>query len=141
MSSNTKSIKTNTTAKLKTIMISSAVGMVITSITLVIIAFFMTRIDFPQKSIYPLSVISSAIGLFSAGFLSTKILKCDGLLNGLLCGIIIYTFSFMCELAIFNREISILALYKFIIYIVTAMIGGVVAVNFTKNSVKIKKYR
>ncbi len=138
---NIKTNNTNNTKKIKAVLLSSAVGMAITSVLLFVLAFIMTKIDFPQKTVFPLALICSIVGLFLAGFICCKFLKSGGLLYGLLCGVIIYAFSFICELAIFNREITVVALYKLIIYIVSSMIGGVVAVNFNQNPLKTKKYR
>lgn len=113
----------------KIVLMSCFIGTLISSLLLILSAFVISKIDFPQKGIALLAVVVSVIGSFFSGYICCKMTKSGGLLYGIICGSFIFLLSLLCEVSILNGEIGILGLYKFIIHLTAAMIGGVMGVN------------
>ena len=76
-----------------------------------------------------MSILAVAAGTILSGYCCARILRERGLLWGLCCGTLIFLLTLFCELMLLGQPIGILALYKYIIYAASGMIGGVLGVN------------
>ena len=85
--------------------------------------------DLPHSAVVPMSILAVAAGTILSGYCCARILREKGLLWGLCCGTVIFLLAFFCELTLLGPVIGPLALYKFIIYAASGMIGGVLGVN------------
>lgn len=119
----------NVTKFSRALAVSVAAGVVATFLILSIFAALMTVRDLPHSAVVPMSILGVAAGTILAGYCCARILRERGLLWGLGCGTVIFLLAFFCELMLLGRPVGILALYKFIIYAASGMIGGVLGVN------------
>lgn len=119
----------NMTENYKVVAFSCLMGIIITAAMLFIAALIISSVDFPQSGIAPLAIGASVAGCFAAGFLCGRITKGGGLLYGLVCGLVIFFLCLLCEVSFMGGEMGILALYKLVVCVTSAMIGGVLGVN------------
>lgn len=113
----------------KVIAFSCLMGIITTAIILFLSAIIISSVDFPQSGIAPLAIAASVTGCFVSGFICGKIIKGGGLLYGLLCGILIFFLCLLCEVSFMGGDMGVLALYKLVVAVTSAMIGGVLGVN------------
>lgn len=113
----------------RVVAIACVAGLVIMSLTLLLAAFVISSVDVPQSAISPIAIAAAVLGSFGAGFICTRMTKGGGLLYGLICGLVIFVLATICEVSFLNGSLGILALYKLIISVTAAMIGGVMGVN------------
>ncbi|MCI8652306.1 MAG: TIGR04086 family membrane protein [Angelakisella sp.] len=109
--------------------VSVAAGVTVTFLILSAFAALMTVRDLPHSAVVPMSILGVAAGTILAGYCCARILRERGLLWGLGCGAVIFLLALFCELMLLGQPIGVLALYKFIIYAASGMIGGVLGVN------------
>ncbi len=115
--------------ELKTVALSCLTGVCVTFVILAVVALVMTFTDLPHGAITPITIAAVVAGCFAAGFFCGKALREKGLLYGFICGSILFLLAFFSELLLVGDKISVLLLYKYIIYIASAMIGDVLGVN------------
>ena len=113
----------------RSLAVSVAVGVVLTFLILCAFAALMSVRDLPHSAVVPMSILAVAAGTILSGYCCARILREKGLLWGLCCGTVIFLLAFFCELTLLGPVIGPLALYKFIIYAASGMIGGVLGVN------------
>ena len=82
-----------------------------------------------NRELKTVALAAVVAGCFAAGFFCGKALREKGLLYGFICGSILFLLAFFSELLLVGDKISVLLLYKYIIYIASAMIGDVLGVN------------
>ena len=109
--------------------VSVAAGVVATFLILCAFAALMSVRDFPHSAVVPMSIFGVAVGTILSGYCCARLLRERGLLWGLGCGAVIFLLALFCELMLLGQPIGVLALYKFIIYAASGMIGGVLGVN------------
>ena len=119
----------NMTRFSRALAVSVAAGEVTTFLLLSVFAALRTVRDLPHSAVVPLSIFGVAVGTILAGYCCARILRERGLLWGLGCGAVIFLLAFFCELMLLGQPVGVLALYKFIIYAASGMIGGVLGVN------------
>lgn len=113
----------------RAVALSVGVGAAATFLILCAFAALMSVRDLPHSAVVPISILAVAAGTILSGYCCARILRERGLLWGLCCGAVIFCLAFFCELMLLGQPIGILALYKFIIYAASGMIGGVLGVN------------
>lgn len=121
----------------RAVALSVGVGALVTFLMLCAFALLMSIKDLPHSAVSPMSILSVAAGTILAGYCCARILREKGLLWGLCCGTAFFLLAFFCELMLLGQPVGILALYKFIIYAASGMIGGVLGVNH-KRKVKVR---
>lgn len=112
--------------------VSCLAGLLIIAAVLLLAAVVISSVDFPQSAIAPVAIGASVAGCFGAGFLCGGMTKSGGLLYGLVCGTVLFLLCLLCELSFFEGSLGMLALYKFVICVASAMIGSVLGVNKRK---------
>ena len=113
----------------RSLAVSVVVGVVLTFLILCAFAALMSVRDLPHSAVVPMSILAVAAGTILSGYCCARILRERGLLWGLCCGTLIFLLTLFCELMLLGQPIGILALYKYIIYAASGMIGGVLGVN------------
>ena len=108
---------------------SCLVGIGAAFLLLCAFALILSVKDLPHGAITPMAIAAVVVGCFVAGYCAGRTIRAGGLVYGLLCGTVIFLFAFFCELMLIGGGFSILLLYKYIIYISSGMIGGVLGVN------------
>lgn len=117
---------------IKTIGVSSIIGLVISILVLFVLAIFMTKIDMPPAVINIISIIALCIGAFFAGIIAGRINKKDGILIGLLCGGTVFAISAFVGIAMLNSDVSMTLAIKLCLVIVSAVFGSVTGVNLKR---------
>lgn len=113
----------------KTIALSCLLGVGVAFAILAAMSLVMTLVDLPHGAMMPVTILAVVSGCFAAGFSCGKMLRRKGLLYGLICGSLLFLLALVCEVALIGEEFSVLLLYKYVMYIASAMIGGVLGVN------------
>lgn len=113
----------------RSVALSVGAGVLLSFLILCAFAALMSVRDLPHSAVVPMSILAVAAGTILSGYCCARILREKGLLWGLCCGTVIYLLAFFCELMLLGQPIGALALYKFIIYAASGMIGGVLGVN------------
>ena len=113
-----------------------ALGLVIGTVTIFASLFVGSLIikhaGVPQSVIPAIAIISVAAGSFFAGFCASKISHRQGLLTGIICGLLISFIILLAGIAVIGDSIGGLAVSKFAAAVSASAIGGVVGVNTTK---------
>lgn len=113
----------------RAVALSVGAGALVTFLILCVFSALMSVRDLPHSAVVPISILAVAAGAVFSGWCCAKINREKGLLWGLCCGTVLYLLAFFCELMLLGQPIGILALYKYIIYAASGMIGGVLGVN------------
>lgn len=121
----------------RAVALSVGVGAGVSFLLLCAFAVLMSVRDLPHSVVVPMSILAVTAGTILSGYCCARILREKGLLWGLCCGTVLFLLAFFCELMLLGQPIGILALYKFIIYAASGMIGGVLGVN-QKRKVKVR---
>ncbi len=85
----------------------------------------------PFKAVEPLVTFAGAAGGFSAGFISSALYRKKGMLNGFICGIVIYAVMLISNLS-YGNSVTIMAVFKFLLVTISSVLGGIAAVNKKK---------
>lgn len=128
-----KDIKYNNSEKAVIYGISLLIGIVASVVMLLLFALIVFAADLPETVASPFSALCIGIGSAVSGFISSQKIKSGGLINGFICGMAFYALIFLLSLFISENGFSLLSLYRAVIVIISAMIGGVVGVNTVKN--------
>ena len=101
------------------------------SISALLFSLIAANLDLSDGVINVMSSISLCAGCLSGGYSVAKRRRKNGLLTGVICGIIIF-FCVLLTGIVFVRVFTIMGfITKFIIIIACAAIGGVIGVNST----------
>ena len=121
--------KLNIMSVLKGILVSY----LITVPTFMLFTLLLTSVDFPEKLITPVVVITTVISVLFAGSTSTRGVRSKGWLNGGLVGLIYMFLLYVISSLIFNNfVIDRYVITMSIIGILTGAIGGIVGINLKK---------
>lgn len=131
-----KEIKYNYSEKTVIYIISAVVGVIFIALSVLLSAGMMMAADMPESYASPISGICVGVGALVSGFLASKKIKSGGIINGLICGGIIYLLILFFSLFISENGFSFNTLYHSLITIISAAIGGILGVN-AKNRRKI----
>ncbi len=101
----------------------------------IVMSFTMLYIDLPQIVIEAISYIIIALFCYESAYKSTQTLRNKGLVQGLICGVMVYIILFLCSILFLNFEITISAIAKLVVCILLGAIGGIRGVNTKKTFV------
>lgn len=104
-------------------------GIIGIALLFILIAVVISKISVPLPSVPLMVSICGGIGGFLAGFISACLLKRQGILIGLLCGVLLCIIVLIGTLIMSANPFSGEALTKYAILLVTAMLGGAIGVN------------
>lgn len=133
--------KNRVTSPIKTIGIAVACGMVLMLAVLAAGAAMLSGSDTSRSIMLPLALAAMAAGALGSGFLCGRLLRRSGMLYGLCCGSGLFFIAFLAEYFILGGSITALALYKFALYAVAGMIGGIAGVNRKSRVKKVKMHK
>lgn len=110
-------------------LLSIVVGFISTFILMLLFAFVSVTADLSDMFATPFASLSAAFGSVLSAYLSSRKLGSGGLLNGIICGGIMFLIIFLISLLIDDGGITINTLFNFIILLLSGIIGGVWGVN------------
>ena len=117
------------TSRIYTSVSSSLIGIVIVLLCLLLFSFIMTKFDAPEPMVSVMSSLALCIGAYSGGYIASKKRRQNGLLIGVITGIIIYCVVFFAGVFFAKSSITFSFLSKMIMTLICAAVGGVIGVN------------
>lgn len=129
-------IKYNFAEKMVIYAISAIGGLILITVTLFAAAALCLATDMSDNYSTLVAAICLGGGAMLSGFLSSKKIRYSGMLNGLICGCIIYLIVFIFSLFLSENGFTVIGLSHFLISAVSGAIGGILGVN-TANKRKI----
>ena len=123
----------NIAGKVKIFAIGLAVFIVTNLFFTSIFALILTYFDLSDTATVVMSVVSLALGSLISGFITAKINGSNGLLYGLLSGIVAFLLVLIVSLILNFGAFSIFTVLKAIAMIISAVIGGILGVNLKRN--------
>lgn len=109
--------------------IATIVGIVVVALALFISSWICLAIDMSDSYSSLISGVCLGIGAMTSGFLSAKKIKTGGIINGGICGLIMYLMVFVLSLFISDNGFSTVTVSHSLIAIISAAIGGILGVN------------
>ena len=101
--------------------------------------YFVLAFNLSFRAVEPLVTLATGVGGFFAGFISSAFYKQKGMLNGIVCGAVIYIIMLISNLS-YGNSVTIIALFKFLLVTISSVLGGILAVNKKKKCKNILKY-
>lgn len=99
------------------------------SLLFVIAGLIISKFNVPVPSISTIVLVCAGISSFIGGFIAAKIHRRQGLIVGLISGLIFVAVIIMCALLGTGSLFSVDSLIKYVVIITAAMIGGSLGVN------------
>ncbi len=126
------------TKTLNIILISTCLGILTCAAMLALFTFIFTKSSsLPHSAIGILSTLIGGIGSFIAGNICAKILKSNGMKNGMICAFLMFLLIFICGIITNGENVSFLSLVKLFLMLLFGAVGGILGVNKQK---KFKHY-
>ena len=85
--------------------------------------------DLGEAFATPFASISAAVGCFVSAFFASRRLGVGGLLNGLICGGVMFVITLLISLWLDEGGLTVNTLFNFIIMFLSGIIGGIWGVN------------
>ena len=122
-------------------LISCGVAAVVSVCSAAIFAMLMTFFSINANYSALFSTLSYMFGCFVGGLMFGKMNKNKGLLFGSAIGCAVFFISLLIALVINKSSLSLITLFHFLACVLSASIGGIIAVNnASKNKYKTGKY-
>lgn len=116
-------------SRLYTSATSSLIGVVIMLGVVLLLSVLMSKVDIPEQVVTVMSSISLCIGAYSAGYIASRRRRQNGLVLGMITGVIVYCLVFFLGVMFAKTSITFNAFTKFIMVLICSAIGGVLGVN------------
>lgn len=108
----------------------SALSILITLILLFVFSALLTYTNIPEDSINIVTIIITAISILVGGYISSRHIKKNGLLNGGLVGFIYILFIYLISsIASGDFSMNVYSVIMLIASVVGGMLGGIIGVN------------
>lgn len=114
---------------LKTVLISSAIGVITTVLLMLIFATAIVAFQLDRAYAAPLSTVSIAIGSMVSSFFCGRKMAKNGYLIGLLNGAAVFVFILIVSLIMSDWKISANTIFHLIIILTASTAGGIFGVN------------
>ena len=96
-------------------------------------ALILTHSDIPDSFVTVFAIVCLCLAAFTAGLVSTLMIRSKGLTNGLITGICFFALQLICGLIMPDSGMfSYMTLVYLLIDVVMASVGGIVCVNFRR---------
>ena len=117
------------TSRLYCTLSSSLIGLLVIIICLLLFSFIMTKVDAPDGIVSTMSVIALCIGSFVGAYIASRKRRQNGLLIGIITGVITYIAILIIGIIITKTSAGMGFFSKLIIAAICGAIGGVIGVN------------
>lgn len=117
---------------IRALLIGVAAGTLVCLLLLFIMAAIVASQDIPTVAVTPMAVIAASIGALVGGFFSARIARKNGLLVGVLCGLLLYGLILLAGTIFFQDADSSFWLIKLAIFAACGGVGGILGVNLRK---------
>lgn len=117
---------------LRPVAVSVVLGAVVSVLFLVLLSLVVSAGSVPQSMIDPMAIFAMSMGAFASGLCCARVIRKNGLVCGLLCGIIFSAVILMCGFAVKDNGLGLAVLIKIMFMLISSMLGGVLGVNSKK---------
>ena len=114
---------------IRPLLIGVAVGILVCTLLLLLMAAVIQRVDVPRGAALPLAVVAAAVGAFAGGLTAALISRQRGLLLGAISGLVLFLLVLLAGLARYAAVDGPTALLKAVVLVVAGAVGGVLGVN------------
>ncbi|MBQ5840407.1 MAG: TIGR04086 family membrane protein [Clostridia bacterium] len=114
---------------IRPLLIGVAVGILVCTLLLLLMAAVIQRVDVPLGAALPLAVGAAAVGAFAGGLTAALISRQRGLLLGAVSGLVLFLLVLLAGLARYAAVDGSTALLKAVVLMVAGAVGGVLGVN------------
>ena len=115
--------------KYKCFIVGTLSGIIVTTISLILFAVVFTVLDLDIVYAHPIASVCCAMGSLFGGYISAKLCKSKGLINGVLTGFCIFLAVTLISLFVSGGSFTIMTIIRMIIVLTSAAIGGILGVN------------
>ena len=120
---------------LKSIIIGTLSGVFTISLLLLLTSMILTHtLSIPDAVLSTLSMLLASFGTFIGAYISVRIMKSNGLLWGILNGLILFLIVFILGVINHTDLPSIASAIKCMAMVLSGAIGGIISVNKRKKS-------
>lgn len=127
---NTKTESSNYKNSLKSIIWGLLAGAAVCTIFLFLFAFIFVKIkSVPFSMVNTLAIICASLGGFSAGYITVRIHKKNGLLYGAAAGFALFSIITVVGFMVSRDKFTYLTLIRLLALTLMGAVGGVLAVN------------
>lgn len=126
-----KSNQNNTLPKsIKASIVGIVVGSVVCILLLMLFSFmFVKAHTLPIKFIEPIVIIISCIGTFISGYITSRIIRKNGMMYGIISGFLMFVILFIAGLIVCGDSITTIILVKCTSMLLVGAVGGIFGVN------------
>ncbi len=114
--------------RIKVSLISVGAGLLISVIFLALFSVLVSNISMPHSLFTLFSSVALVIGALTSGLISGAVYKRQGILHGLIGGLLLYAVMFLVALLV-SGQIGVVAVFKLVICAVSGIAGGIIGVN------------
>ena len=114
---------------LRPVLVGTCVGVLAGTLLLLGMAWLVRSVDVPRAAITPMAITAAGIGAFAAGLTAALAAKKNGLLLGLLCGLVLFFILLLAGVARATGVSGSLAVIKLAVLTLAGALGGVLGVN------------
>ena len=118
--------------KVRPVLIGLCLGVVCTTLLLLLAALLIRSVDIPRSSITPLAVAAAGIGAFVAGLSAALVAQRNGLILGAVCGLALYLIILLAGIADGGGIDGTFGMIKLAVLTVVGAVGGILGVNRRK---------
>ncbi len=118
--------------RVRPLLVGLGVGLLVSFGLLVLAAAVVTAVDIPRSAVFPLAVAAVTAGAFVGGLITAALARRYGLLNGALCGLLLFLLIMLAGIARYAGVDGSRAAVKLAALVVAGSIGGVLGVNRRK---------
>ena len=111
------------------ILIGIGIGMLITFVLLLLMAFLALFFDLTEGVLSPFATIALAIGTYFAAYISGKLIKEKSLFIGLIIGLIVFIVISIVSAIVSKNSLTLMSLFHFIVTVLSGVIGAIIGVN------------
>ena len=109
--------------------VASIIGILVTIVALLGAATLCLAADIGDNMSSAISGLCAGAGALAAGFVSAKKIGSSGLINGGVCGVVLYVLILFLSLFISEKGFSVITIIHFAIVLISSLAGGVLGVN------------
>ncbi len=119
-------------AYIKPLGIGVAVGLLLTALCMVLFAAILAAYDVSDFLVTVFSLTALVLGAVAAGFTASKLYGKNGLLIGMVVGVVLFALILLVSLAINPQSVTIQTLIKLVVTVLCAGLGGILGVNLKR---------
>ena len=114
---------------LRPIGVGLCVGVIVGTLTLLLLALLFRSVEIPHGAAAPLAVTAAAVGAFGAGLTAARLARCRGLAVGALCGVGLFLILLVAGLIRHGDVAPAFALIKGAALTLSGGVGGLLGVG------------